>query len=207
MSTSTARKAHWEKIYQTKEHSQMSWHQNIPTTSLAYITKLNLPFSARIFDNGAGDSTLVDHLLQLGYQDITLQDISATALAKTRQRLGNMAEKINWLVCDEATCNPQGQYDLWHDRAAFHFLTEKKDIASYVNTLHRCMRPGGYLVIATFSDKGPKKCSGLDVKQYTENEMEQLLQPGFEKIECTTEDHTTPSGTTQNFLYCVFRRK
>ena len=207
MSTSIERKEHWEKIYQTKDHSQMSWYQDTPATSLAYVIKLNLRPTARIFDNGAGDSQFVDHLLRLGYRNITLQDISATALEKTQLRLGYTAKKLRWMVCDEAACNPQGQYDLWHDRAAFHFLTEEADILSYVNTLNRCISPGGYLIIATFSDKGPHTCSGLSVKQYTQTAMEQLLRKGFEKIECKTEDHVTPFDTKQNFLYCVFRRR
>jgi len=201
------RKAYWDKIYNTKQPTEVSWFEAAPMTSLDFVKQLNLPKSANIFDNGAGESFFVDHLLKLGYENITILDISEAALAKTKSRLGENAEKIKWIVADEAYCNPGEKFDLWHDRAAFHFLTEEKEIRNYVRTITNCIKPGGYFVIATFSEQGPKKCSGLDVKQYSETLMTELLEDSFDKINCFTADHTTPFNTTQNFLFCAFKRK
>lgn len=201
------RKEYWDKIYATKATDEVSWHQEFPATSIQFIEELNLPQSAKIFDNGAGDSYLVDNLLKRGFQNITVQDISDEALIKVRKRLGKDAKKIRWIVDDEVHCNPGNQYDLWHDRAAFHFLTDENEITEYVHTLKNCVKPGGYFVIATFSESGPTKCSGLNVTQYSEMKMEKLLTNGFKKIKCITEDHTTPFNTKQNFLFCTFQRE
>lgn len=200
------RKRHWEKIYTTKQQNEVSWYEKVPSTSIELIKELNLPRTATIFDNGGGDSFFVDHLLQLGFINITVQDISETALAKAKKRLGNDAEKINWIVCDESDCSPPEQYDVWHDRAAFHFLTEGDEIRNYINTIEKHIRPGGYFIIATFSEQGPSKCSGLSVKQYSEASMTKLLQNSFTKEKCFTIDHHTPFNTEQNFLYCIFKR-
>ena len=201
------RKEYWDKIYSTKSPEQVSWHQEYPATSLKFIEELNLSQSAKIFDNGAGDSYLVDNLLKRGFNNITVQDISNEALLKVKKRLGTNAEKIRWIVDDEAHCNPGRQYDLWHDRAAFHFLTEENEITEYVHTLTNCIKPGGYFVIATFSESGPQMCSGLKVKQYSELKMEKLLASGFRKVKCINEDHITPFNTKQNFLFCTFKRE
>ena len=201
------RKSHWEKIYNTKQPNEVSWFQETPTTSLELIKQLNLPKTAKIFDNGGGDSFLVDNLLKLGYENITVQDISEAALDKVKRRLGKDAEKIKWIVCDEANCNPTEQYDLWHDRAAFHFLTEENEIKNYINAIRKCIKPEGHFIIATFSEQGPLKCSGLVIKQYSETSMTGLLQGSFEKEKCFTTDHHTPFNTTQNFLFCSFKRK
>ncbi len=201
------RKAHWEKIYQTKQTQDSSWYQEVPGTSLDLIKQLNLPKTAKIFDNGGGDSFLVDNLLKLGYENITVQDISEAALERAKKRLGNDAIKIKWVVDDEAHCNPGEQYDLWHDRAAFHFLTDEIEIKNYVKTLVNCIKSHGYLIIATFSEQGPEKCSGLVIKQYSEISMTALLKDSFERKKCFTIDHHTPLNTVQNFLFCVFQRK
>jgi len=200
------RKSHWEKIYSPKQSNEVSWFQEFPSTSIELIKELNFPKSAKIFDNGGGDSFLVDNLLKLGFENIAVQDISEAALEKAKKRLGKDADKIKWIVCDEANCNPPGQYDLWHDRAAFHFLTEEDEIKNYVNTISKCIKPGGYLIIATFSEQGPLKCSGLFIKQYSETSMTGLLKGSFEKEKCFTTDHHTPFNTTQNFLFCSFKR-
>lgn len=200
------RKTHWEHIYRTKKSSEVSWHEDVPATSLRLINELHLPLTARIFDNGAGDSYLTDHLVNLGYSNITVQDISEIALNRIAHRLGIVAKNIKWVIDDEAHCTPQDKYDLWHDRAAFHFLTDEEEIGNYVNNIKRCIKPGGYLVIATFSTEGPTRCSGLPVKQYSEESMTELLKGAFEKVKCFTMDHLTPSGKAQNFLYCTFRR-
>jgi 2-polyprenyl-3-methyl-5-hydroxy-6-metoxy-1,4-benzoquinol methylase len=203
----TERKIHWEKIYRTKDPTEVSWHQDEPVTSLDFIRQLNLPKTARIFDNGAGDSLLVDNLLKLGFENITVLDISEAALNRVKLRLGKKAANIKWIIADEAFCDPCEQFALWHDRAAFHFLTDQKEIASYVRTIENCITPGGFLIMGTFSDKGPKKCSGLEVKRYSETLLNDLLKDSFDKVKCITVDHITPFDTTQNFLFCVFRRK
>ena len=200
------RKEYWEKIYSTKQPDELSWYQQTPTTSLALIKELNLPLSAKIFDNGGGDSMLADHLLEMGFENITVLDISSHALERAKQRLGDKAKKVKWLVADEAHCNPGEQYDVWHDRGAFHFLTDEKEIENYINTIKNCIKPNGYFIIGTFSEQGPKKCSGLEIKQYSEKSVTEKLQSSFEKINCFTIDHHTPFNTTQNFLFCTMKR-
>ncbi len=201
------RKLHWEKIYSTKKPREMSWFQEVPSTSIQLIKELNLPLSAKIFDNGGGDSLFVDNLLEMGFENITVLDISSNALERAKQRLNGKTKKVKWIVADEAHCKPGEQYDLWHDRAAFHFLTDEKEIGNYIRTIKNCIKPGGYLIIGTFSDQGPKKCSGLEVKQYSEKSLTEKLQDDFEKIKCFTIDHQTPFNSNQNFLFCVFKRK
>jgi cyclopropane fatty-acyl-phospholipid synthase-like methyltransferase len=158
-----------------------------------------------VIDIGGGDSKLVDFLLDESFENITVLDISATALEKTKQRLGNRASKVTWIVSDITDFQPNTSFDLWHDRAAFHFLTTKEQIARYMETARKAIT--GYLIIGTFSDRGPQKCSGLDIKQYSEETLTTELQNGFDKIRCSTEDHITPFNTTQNFLFCSFRRQ
>jgi len=201
------RKKHWENIYHTRALHEVSWFQPRPETSLGIIEGLKLPASAKIIDVGGGDNLLVDHLLDMGYENITVLDISATAIEKAKQRLGPRAHSIQWIVADAATFEPTAQYDLWHDRAAFHFLTQDTEIAHYLNSAHQGLAPNGHLVIGTFSDQGPTKCSGIDIKQYSEASMAEQLSSLFEKINCRTLDHTTPSGGVQNFLFCHFRKR
>ena len=197
---------HWETVYATKQPDQVSWTQAVPATSLEFIHSFPLDKQARIIDVGGGDSRLVDFLVAEGYQDITVLDISATALAKARQRLGAHAQRVKWVVSDVLTFNPGQPFDVWHDRATFHFLTTADQIARYVVLAHAAIRPSGYLAIGTFSTAGPAKCSGLDVRQYDEQELATTLARGFAKIRCRTEDHLTPFQTTQNFLFCSFQR-
>ncbi|MBL7762155.1 MAG: class I SAM-dependent methyltransferase, partial [Chitinophagaceae bacterium] len=151
------------------------------------------------------DSKLADFLLDEGFENITVLDISAKALEKAKQRLGDRAVKVNWIVSDITTFQPGTTYDVWHDRATFHFLTTKEQVSKYIDIARKSVT--GFLIIGTFSDQGPKKCSGLDIKQYTEETMTAELQNGFEKIRCVTEDHITPFDTKQNFLFCSFRRQ
>lgn len=200
------RKQHWENIYKTKELEEVSWFQPTPETSLKFITEFKIPLSAKIIDIGGGDSLFVDHLLKLGYQDITILDISEVALEKAKKRLGNLAGKINWIVADAATFKPTKKYDFWHDRAAFHFLTEKNEIEQYLKTVQSHLNPSGILILGTFSEQGPKKCSGIDIKQYSETSMTNLLAKYFDKIKCITVDHKTPSNTFQNFVFCSFKK-
>lgn len=204
--TEFKRKEHWEKIYQTKKPEEVSWFQPTPQTSLDFIKKFNIPETAKVIDIGGGDSFLVDHLLDLGFQNVTVLDISEAALERARKRLGSRAEKVKWIVADAGEFEPVEQYDFWHDRAAFHFLTDKEEISKYISAAHKGLSPDGLLVIGTFSDQGPEKCSGLTIKQYSEESMTRRLQPLFQKIECTILNHRTPFDTVQNFVFCVFRK-
>ncbi|MDX8338687.1 class I SAM-dependent methyltransferase [Draconibacterium sp. IB214405] len=200
------RKKHWEEIYKSKNTTQVSWFQASPTTSLQFVKEFELPKTARIIDVGGGDSLMVDRLLEMGYGNITVLDISETAINKAQQRLGEKARTVKWIVADAAEFQPSETYDFWHDRAAFHFLTDKQEISSYVDTIRSYVKPGGYLVLGTFSEQGPTKCSGIEIKQYSETTMTSLLTDFFNKIRCITVDHKTPFNTLQNFVFCSFRR-
>ncbi len=200
------RKSHWETIYHTKDLKDVSWYQPKPETSLIFLKEFNIPKTARIIDVGGGDSYFVDHLLDLGYEDITILDISEAAISKAKQRLGERSLKVKWIVEDAATFKPKEYYDFWHDRAAFHFLTDDKDISNYIETAHKNINPSGVLVIGTFSEEGPKKCSGIEIKQYSESSMTNRLKQYFDKIRCIRVDHKTPFETIQNFVFCSFRK-
>lgn len=200
------RKKHWENIYQTKELKDVSWFQAKPDTSLHFLKHFKIPKTAKIIDIGGGDSFLVDHLLALGYKDISVLDISAAALDKAKQRLGDQAQHVKWIIADAAHFKPTESYDFWHDRAAFHFLTKEEDISNYLETAQKHLSRKGVLVIGTFSKQGPEKCSGIDITQYSEDTMTQRLEKAFEKIKCITVDHTTPSNSIQNFIFCSFRK-
>ena len=197
-------KEHWEKVYSTKEPHEVSWTQELPKTSIDFIHSLNLKKDESIIDIGGGDSKLVDTLLFEGYTNITVLDISEKALEKAKIRLGKNARKVQWVVCDILEFEPTMDYKMWHDRATFHFLTTAEQISSYLKIARKAVK--SYLSIGTFSDKGPDKCSGLKVNQYTEGELQKTLSNGFEKIKCITEDHLTPFNTKQNFLFCSFKR-
>jgi trans-aconitate methyltransferase len=200
------RKKHWENIYQTKELKDVSWFQPTPETSLDFFKQFNVPTTAKVIDIGGGDSFLVDHLLDLGYQDISVLDISAAAIDRAKQRLGDKAKNVKWIVADAATFKPTEKYDFWHDRAAFHFLTDEQEISNYLEIARQNINPTGVLVIGTFSEQGPKKCSGIEIKQYSEITMTDRLKNFFEKIKCITVDHKTPFDTIQNFVFCSFRK-
>ncbi|MEO8069007.1 MAG: class I SAM-dependent methyltransferase [Flavobacteriales bacterium] len=198
--------AHWDRIYRTKQPHEVSWTQDVPSTSLAFIRGFNLPKSAHVIDIGGGDSKLVDFLLDEGYEHITVLDISASALQRARERLGAKADRVQWVVSDITSFEPDTIYDLWHDRAAFHFLTTEKEIAAYMTIARGSLSGEGYLTIGTFSTDGPTKCSGLPIKQYSEEALTHEVSDGFAKLKCLTEDHETPFHTKQNFLFCSFKR-
>lgn len=200
------RKQHWENIYHTKDLKEVSWFQSIPETSLDFFEQFKVPSSAKVIDIGGGDSYLVDYLLELGYQHISVLDISAAAIERAKRRLGVKAKNVKWIVADAATFQPTEQYDFWHDRAAFHFLTDEQEISNYLETAEQNINPAGVLVIGTFSEQGPKKCSGIEIKQYSETTMSNRLKGYFEKIKCITVDHKTPFDTLQNFVFCSFRK-
>ena len=199
------RKNHWETVYQTKSPEQVSWTQEVPQTSLAFISSFGVAKTARIIDIGGGDSKLVDHLLEQGFENISVLDISEKALEKARSRLGDKAKKVNWIVSDITEFVPNTTFDIWHDRATFHFLITTEQVSKYMEIARKSVN--GFMTIGTFSETGPTKCSGLDIKQYTEQTLTDELKNGFEKIRCITEDHTTPFNTTQNFLFCSFKRQ
>jgi len=173
---------------------------------LAKVEKM-ISDGAGIIDVGGGDSFFVDHLLDLGYTDITVVDISSNAIERAKKRLGKKANLVKWIVADAAEFNPPEQYDFWHDRAAFHFLTAQNEILHYVNAANNAIKPNGILVIGTFSEQGPLKCSGIEIKQYSENSMTNLFAPYFNKNDGKIIDHETPFNTTQNFVFCSFTKK
>jgi SAM-dependent methyltransferase len=200
------RKKHWEHIYQTKELKDVSWFQPTPKASLDFFKQFNVSTAAKIIDIGGGDSFLVDHLLDLGYQDISVLDISSLAIDRAKQRIGKRSKKVNWIVADAANFIPTEKYDFWHDRAAFHFLTDEQEISCYLETAQKHINPTGILVIGTFSKEGPQKCSGIEIKQYSETTMTDRLKKLFQKLICVTVDHKTPFDTIQNFVFCSFKK-
>ncbi|HZV68949.1 MAG TPA: class I SAM-dependent methyltransferase [Saprospiraceae bacterium] len=198
------RKKHWEKIYSDKVPAEVSWTQDIPQTSLNFLHSFNLPKTASIIDIGGGDSRFVDYLLEEGYENITVLDISEKALEKAKERLGSNATRVNWITSDITEFRSSTTYDCWHDRATFHFLIQPDEIKSYLTIAKQAVK--GYMIIGTFSENGPDQCSRLDVHQYSEEELQRELVDGFEKLKCITEDHITPFKTKQNFLFCSFKR-
>ncbi|MBK6523334.1 MAG: methyltransferase [Sphingobacteriaceae bacterium] len=200
-------KDHWENVFATKAENEVSWFQPIPKTSIAFLEMCNLPLDANIIDVGAGDSHFVDVLLEKGYHNIYILDISANAIDRAKKRLGDKANQINWIVSDILDFKPNVKFDLWHDRASFHFLTSDEKINQYLTISQNAITSNGFLTIGTFSEKGPTKCSALQVKQYTETSMTELFKTNFDKIKCISEDHATPFNTVQNFLFCSFKRK
>lgn len=201
------RKTHWEHIYGTKKFTEVSWYQSKPQVSLDYIAATGLEKDAAVIDVGGGDSYLVDYLLSDEYSDVTVLDISEKALEKAKERLEERSSEVTWIAADVAAFRPMKKYDIWHDRAAFHFLTESDDISNYIKNLEEGVQPGGYVILGTFSDKGPEKCSGIFIKQYSAEEMSKLLPDDFELLGCDNIDHTTPTGAVQNFTFCRWRRK
>ncbi len=201
------RKDHWEHIYRSKSLQEVSWYQPNPETSLWFIRKYGLPRDARIIDIGGGDSFLTDHLLEAGYTDLTVLDISAVALERAQTRLGDKAGRVRWILADVLDFVPEEPYDLWHDRAAFHFFTRDAEIDRYIQKAAAGLTKNGMLVTGTFSEQGPRKCSGIEVKQYSEHSLSDRFKTCFRKTECISADHQTPSGTIQNFVFCGFRKE
>lgn len=198
-------KSHWDHIYATKTPDQVSWTQPVPSTSLEMIAQSGVSKSDAIIDIGGGDSQLADFLLNEGYTDITVLDISEKAIGRAKLRLGVKAAKVKWIVSDILDFKPERKYDLWHDRAAFHFLTEERDIQQYIQLASSTTTKN--MVLGTFSVDGPIKCSGLPIHQYHEDDMKELFNRfGFTSTGCKRVNHTTPSGNIQNFVFCGFER-
>jgi 2-polyprenyl-3-methyl-5-hydroxy-6-metoxy-1,4-benzoquinol methylase len=201
------RKDHWENVFTTKQETEVSWFQSYPKTSIEFVKLFNLPLDTNIIDIGGGDSHFVDALLEEGYQNIWVLDISENALSRAKKRLGEKANKVNWVVSDIIDFIPTVTYDFWHDRAAFHFLTTDENINKYVGIAEKGIKTNGILVLGTFSETGPTKCSGLEIKQYSETSMSSRFELSFDRVKCITEEHQTPFNTTQNFLFCSFKKK
>lgn len=200
-------KSHWENVFATKKPNEVSWTQKYPKTSIEYLEKLNLSKTANIIDVGGGDSNLVDALLEKGYENIWVLDISEFALERAKKRLGDKANLVHWIVSDITEFKPTVTFDFWHDRAVFHFMTEKESINKYVTIVSNAITDHGSFLLGTFSENGPLKCSGLEIKQYSENAMKQTFDSHFEAIQCFTENHTTPFNTKQNFQFCGFKKR
>lgn len=200
-------KEHWEKIYNTRQFEETSWYQPKPEHSLEIIRSLGLSPEANIIDIGGGNSFLADHLLELGYKNIHVLDISAKALQDSQNRLGEKAEKINWIESDITNFKPDTSFELWHDRAALHFLTEDKPVEDYLTVLKNSLKKGAYCLLSVFSENGPDKCSGITIRKYATSALEELLESDFETVRLENRDHTTPWGTKQNFSTGLFRRK
>ena len=198
---------HWDNVYGTKAGNEVSWFQPYPKTSMEFVELFNLPLNANIIDIGGGDSYFVDALLEKGYQNIYVLDISATAIERAKKRLGVRASKVHWIVSDITEFEPPLQFDFWHDRAAFHFLTTENKIYKYVSIAEDAIKKDGYLILGTFSETGPAKCSGLETKQYSEASMSARFEVAFNRVKCIQEDHKTPFNTLQNFLFCSFKKK
>lgn len=201
-------RTHWETIYRTKQAHELSWFQSEALRSLELITRFAPDHSATIIDVGAGASVLVDDLLAAGYTDLTVLDLSEAALATARQRLGNNAARVRWLEENILTvCLDQGAYAVWHDRAVFHFLTDAEDRRAYVNQVRRSVRRGGHVLVATFAEDAPAQCSGLPVVRYSADSLHSEFGPEFHMLTSDHEDHRTPGGSAQSFLYCLCRRE
>ncbi len=197
---------HWEKIYTEKAPDAVSWYRPHLETSLALIEQAAVDRSASVIDVGGGESTLVDDLLARGYENITVLDVSQTAVDADRKRLGEASDRVHWLVADISKVDLQpSAYDVWHDRAVFHFLTAKSDRAAYIGQVVRSVRPGGHVIISTFGPEGPTKCSGLEVVRYDAESLHREFGVHFRLLESSKELHRTPFGTVQQFLYCYCR--
>ncbi|HVS61509.1 MAG TPA: class I SAM-dependent methyltransferase [Gemmatimonadaceae bacterium] len=202
------RKAHWERVYATKRSTEMSWYQQQPARSLELLAQTGLAPDSAIIDVGGGDSTLVDTLVERRLGRVTVLDLSGAALARARARLGSRAGEVTWLEADvtRAELGPQA-YDFWHDRAVFHFLTDAEDRRAYVDQVRRSVKPGGHVLVATFAEDAPARCSGLPVVRYSADSLHSEFGPEFHMLTSEREDHRTPWGTAQPFLYCLCRRE
>ena len=197
----------WNDVYQSKSELEVSWFQALPEKSLELIEEMKLGHDTSIIDVGGGDSRLVDHLLLKGYRDISVLDISKAALEKARLRLGERSQSVTLIESDVTKFEPKREFGLWHDRATFHFLTKAEDILRYLEVASRAISPNGYLIVSTFSKSGPDKCSGLPISNYDETDLKTLFEVYFENIRCFESTHTTPWGSTQNFVYCGFKKR
>jgi SAM-dependent methyltransferase len=203
--TPTDQQAHWENIYTTKGEAEVSWFEETPTESLRLLQLVGAQPSSAIIDVGGGASRLVDNLLAQGFENITVLDLSAAALNSARARLGDKGEAVKWIVADATEWQPTDTYDVWHDRAAFHFLTNEKVQQAYIQRLKQALKRGGHLIIGTFALDGPEKCSGLPVARHSAESLSALLAPDFDLIDSRRHEHITPWQAVQKFQFSTFR--
>ena len=197
-------KEHWNKIYTAKSPEEVSWFQRHADLSISLIKKTGLPISGSIIDVGGGESTLVDDLLTHGYENITVLDLSKVALDAAKARLGERATEVRWLESDALEIDlPVHAYDIWHDRAVFHFLTNEADRRAYVHQVKHAVKPGGFVIVATFAEDGPTECSGLPVMRYDVDELHAEFGESFKLLDQERESHHTPTGANQKFIYCL----
>ena len=201
-----SKKEHWQNVFATKQENEVSWYQSKPQTSINFFIENTIPKDAKVIDIGGGDSYLIDNLLELGYTNLFLLDISENAINRIKNRLGANAEKVIFIVSDILEFLPETTFDVWHDRASFHFLTAEKDIDNYQKLVSNSLANNGFLFVGTFSENGPLKCSGLEITQYSESKLERIFATDFTKLNCFTENHTTPFDTVQNFIFCNFNK-
>lgn len=200
------KKAHWEKVYETKGDYEVSWYQEVPKESLELVASLNLDkVNSKIIDIGGGNSNFTAELLKQGYIDLTILDISQKALDRTKAKIGN--ERVDYIASDVLEIQPIKKFTIWHDRAAFHFITNKDEVQKYVELVSSSIEQSGYLILATFSTTGPLKCSGLEITQYSKEALTNLFEKDFELIQSFETVHQTPFDTEQNFIYAVFKKR
>ncbi|MDQ6531043.1 class I SAM-dependent methyltransferase [Flavobacterium sp. LHD-85] len=201
------RKEHWENVFSTKKENEVSWYQINPETSIKAILKSNLPKNAKIIDIGGGDSYLIDKLIDLGYTNLYLLDISEKAIDRIKNRLNEKSRYVTFIVSDILEFTTDESFDFWHDRASFHFLTSIEEIEKYKAIAEKYTNANANLFMGTFSESGPLKCSGLEITQYSESKLDKVFSDAFRKMECFTENHQTPFETVQNFIFCHFKKK
>jgi 2-polyprenyl-3-methyl-5-hydroxy-6-metoxy-1,4-benzoquinol methylase len=200
-------KEHWENIYTTRNTQKVNWFQEKPKTSINFLSEFNLSKESKIIDVGGGDSLFVDYLVDNGYNNIFVLDISEKAIEKAKERLGSNSNKVTWIVSDITKFNYDIKFDYWHDRAVFHFLREENEIEEYIKNASNSLNKKAFLTIGTFSESGATKCSGIEIKQYSEKTLSERFEKDFDKIKCFEDVHITPSGDNQNFVFCSFIKK
>lgn len=200
------RTQHWENVYQSRDSTEVSWYEPDPKQSLDLILQVIGETRVRVLDVGGGQSFLVDRLLDAGFVQVAVLDISQTAIEATKARLGERSSRVEWIVADITHRDTLGEFDIWHDRAVFHFITDPDDRRHYVELLKRTLPTGGHFIVGTFAKGGPEKCSGLQICQYDAATMQAELGPWFEPVKCSEYIHTTPSGKPQQFFFGVYRR-
>ena len=201
------KEAHWQTVFATKAETDVSWYQQKPETSIQLIQACKLAKNAKIIDVGGGDSYLIDSLLELDYTNLFLLDISENAIERAKKQLGEKAANVTFIVSDSLEFVSEEKFDVWHDRASFHFLTDEKEIMKYKSNVVASLNPKGHYILGTFSEDGPKKCSGLDITQYSVEKLEAIFDGDFELENCFTEDHLTPFDTTQNFIFAHYIKR
>jgi trans-aconitate methyltransferase len=200
------RKEHWQKVYTSKNENEVSWFQEYPTSSIELIALAGAGLNSAVIDIGGGASRLVDALVKMDMRDVTVLDLSEAALDAAKRRLGHRADQVEWIIADVTTWEPRRVYDIWHDRAAFHFLIDEGDRAAYVARLTTAVKPGGHAIVATFAPDGPERCSGLPVARYDAESLGRALGSAFALVESRRHNHTTPGGSEQRFQFSLFRR-